>query len=138
MAGVEGREQLLKGVLDTTKSYKAAMVRQVETDVLEVAQKGAESVRFSILTEPSAFVNKNNRVYSGEMLNAVSFDSKKSGNQFTGRSGWVERKRQYFLIQEHGGMGTGDFSGRWVSPMNALMRAHRVMKDEAAKKGYEF
>lgn len=138
MAGIEGRENLLKGVRETTDRMRAGWQKDVSEDVRVLSNLGKLEVQSVILNTPSAIsFAKDNRYYTGQMYNAVDSKSTRKGNSYTAQAGWVGVKRKYFTIQDQGGMGTGDLAGIYITPMNALRSAEHLMAGEAKKMGYE-
>lgn len=136
--GLQGRQNLLQGVLAATKGMKdGARTKALWEDAWPIAEKGYEAARLTIMNTPSAIVDKPNRRWTDQMLNAVDHDAKQSGTTTTARAGWIALKRNYFLIQDGGGMGTGDFAGIYITPMHALRNAKNAMTKEAKKRGYQ-
>lgn len=138
MSGLEGRKNLLAGVRETTKAMKNSWYVDVLKDAQTLSTVGKLEVQTVILNTPSAIsYSKDNRYYTGQMYNAVGNDAKRTGTSFTARAGWIGLKRNYFAIQDQGGMGTGDLKNVYITPMNALRESKRLMTEEAKKMGYE-
>lgn len=109
---------------------------------VDLSQEAMEYMQQVIATTPSSInLTKDNRIYTGVMIDAVQF----SGVFFDGFNaesevGWL-RMQPYFLIQEHGGIAT-DLKYRkgpiTVSPMHALTGAFLHMRADLEKKVREW
>ena len=99
-------------------------VRAVDTRINRVLQDlESEMVPFMqniIRTTPSGIVSgKDNRVWSGDMLDALGSEFK---NRVTLNLGWVKEQEEYFAEQDQG---TGTRTGGWgnVPPMHLLEKS---------------
>lgn len=99
-------------------------VRAVDTRINRVLQDlESEMVPFMqniVNTTPSGIVSgKDNRVWSGDMLDALGSEFK---NRVTLNLGWVKEQEEYFAEQDQG---TGTRTGGWgnVPPMHLLEKS---------------
>ena len=99
-------------------------VRAVDTRINRILQDlESEMVPFMqniVNTTPSGIVSgKDNRVWSGDMLDALGSEFK---NRITLNLGWVKEQEEYFAEQDQG---TGTRTGGWgnVPPMHLLEKS---------------
>lgn len=131
MAGLEGRVQLVKGLHQFTVQAKKQLMRDVESAAHDSAIAGESSMRDRIATYPSGLKEgKNNRIWTGDMYDAVRSKVGRKGTRVEVTVGWIQDKESYFLTQEklppYGTSGEG---------MHALVHAQERVKSELFKKG---
>ena len=102
-----------------------------------VAADTAEFMRGVIDTTPSSIrPGKPNRVDTGVMQDSVKYKEYTSTGPKTWvvEAGWVDVVRDYFLVQEHGGMSSGLERGdRVISPMHMLTAGLIHMREQLIK-----
>lgn len=127
MAGVTGRVAMMQGLRRHVLTVDKVLKDEVYDAAFAAAEAGRQTAREVVLTTPSSLSRfpKNNRVWTSAMLQALDADVKKRGTTTTVRAGWLTKKEDYFLIQEHGGPGPGD---RPITAMNALSQAGEAMR----------
>jgi hypothetical protein len=74
---------------------------------------------------------KDDRVWTGRMVDSFESDVSQYGRNITIRWGWITKKARYFLIQEYGGFAFG----KTVTPMFALANSKVVVEDYLKSKG---
>ena len=134
-AGVEGRVQLRQGLRRFTKDTLVEQRKDV-VETAKVAAVLAEATGKDVIWHtPSSLSHepKDNRVWTGKMVDAFSADVTPVGNRVTVRWGWIDKKKKYFLIQEYGGQAFG----KTVTPMFALAQTQTVVKNYLHSKGIE-
>lgn len=110
---------------------EAQFNRDVMASATEAAETGAEYVRTAIRTTPSGLVpGKNNRIWSGHMLERVDTQVFKRGSTITIRAGWqnVKASESYFKAQDLG-------LGNVAFGMHAVTGAQRAMEKNLKDKG---
>lgn len=136
--GLQGRADLRRGVLAATQKMRRDVKVKVMTDAWDISAKGGEAATYTIMNTPSAIkAGKEDRIMTGQMIGAIDALASQQGNITTARAGWLDRKRDYFTIQDQGGTGTGAFAGIYITPMHALRDAKLAMAQEAKRRGYE-
>jgi hypothetical protein len=126
VAGVIGHKALTQGLFQHLLEGEKAMKLDAQDAALEAAIAGEEAVRHTIdHTESSLSPGKMNRNWTYAMHNAVDSRVDRNGNTISIRVGWLQTKKGYFLIQEHG----GQVHGTTVEPMLALMAGHKAVLD---------
>jgi hypothetical protein len=130
MAGVKGHQKITKGLFDMLMAGERGMKADVQEAALEAAIAGEDKVREIIdTTESSLSPGKDNRNWTFQMRQAVDSDVKRNGNTITVRTGWLQKKETYFLIQNDGGDLVRNGNTTTITPMNALMAGHDAMLD---------
>lgn len=105
--------------------------RSVMESARQAAETGANHIREAIRTTPSGLVpGKNNRIWSGHMLERVDTQVYKRGGVIVARAGWMNLRKSedYFKMQDLG-LGPVAFG------MNAITGAQRLMEKELKDKG---
>lgn len=134
-AGVEGRVQLRQGLQRFTKDT----ILEQRKDLVETAKVAAvlaeAAGKDKIWHTPSSLSNtpKDDRVWTGKMVDAFEADVTVTGRNITVRWGWIDTKKKYFLIQEYG----GEAFGKTVTPMFALADAKNVVTHYLSQKGIQ-
>lgn len=132
-AGVDGRVQLRQGLRRFTQDAVLATKKDA-VETAKVASVLAEATGKDVIWHtPSSLSNqpKDDRVWTGKMVDAFSSDVTVVGNKITVRWGWIDKKKKYFLIQEYGGQAFG----KTVTPMFALAQTQTVVKNYLHSKG---
>lgn len=128
-AGIQGQKDLIGGI----KSYFTEIEQGLNDQMLEVAfeagEKGAEKIRETIDTTPSAFVpGKGNRNWTFHMRSRVDHKITQTGNQIRIQMGWfnIKNDEKYFILQDSGAVN--------IPAMGALIKAEsearRVLQDK--------
>ena len=105
--------------------------RKVMETAVQAAEVGAEHIRDAIRTTPSGLVpGKNNRIWTGHMLERVDTQVYKRGDSIIARAGWMNLRKSedYFKMQDLG-LGPVTFG------MHAITGAQRLMEKELKDKG---
>lgn len=125
-AGLQGRVQLRKGLLDYTKQVQDQILQTAEETGLEAAIEGLGVARETIATTPSSLSRypKNNRIDTGLMYASLDADVRRVGGRIIIRVGWFPKRKKYFLVQEYGGRAFG----KEVAPMFALTNAYAAIE----------
>lgn len=135
MAGVVGRVQLRQNL----KAFTAQALVNVRNDAVEtgkvaglLAQAAGQD---TIWHTPSSLSHepKDDRVWTGRMVDHFEHDVTPVGNKVIVRYGWISDKAKYFLIQEYG----GQVDGKTVTPMFAIANATSVARDYLKSKGIQ-
>lgn len=132
-AGVIGRVELRKKLLGFSKTALVKK-RAGAVDAALVAGIIAKNVgQNTIATTPSSLSRepKNNRIWTGAMLEAYDADVRQTGTKITVRWGWIKTKKKYFGVQEYGGF----VFGKTVTPMHALANSGVAAQDYLHSKG---
>lgn len=134
MAGVTGRVAMMQGLRRHVLTVDKVLKDEVYHAAYAAANKGLLMAREVINTTPSSLSRfpKSNRIWTSHMLQSLDADVKKRGTTTNVKVGWLTEKEDYFLIQEHGGMGPGD---RPITAMNALAQAGEAMRAELRDRG---
>lgn len=134
-AGVGGRVQLRQGLMTFTKGT----TKNLRRDLVETAKVAAVLAEASgkdvIWHTPSSLSHepKDDRVWTGRMVDAFGADVTPVGRNVTIRWGWIDEKKKYFLIQEYGGQAFG----KTVTPMFALAQTKTVVENYLHSKGIQ-
>ena len=125
--GVDSFGANLKGNID-------AVEKDFETSVDEVvllASLAAEDAMHRTIdeTESALSPGKPNRNWTFTMNHSITSRVKQAGRRRTIWAGWLDRKEQYFLVQDQG----GTVNGRPVWPMHALLNGFNAMRAEIDK-----
>lgn len=132
-AGVEGRVQLRQGL----RRFTQDTIVDQRKDLVETAKVAAvlaeASGKDTIWHTPSSLSSqpKDDRVWTGKMVDAYGADVTVVGKRITVRWGWIDTKKKYFLIQEYGGQAFG----KTVTPMFALNNSRNVVNNYLSSKG---
>ena len=117
------------------RTFLNQVEKQIDRDIIQIAteaaQEGAEHIREAIRTTPSGLVpGKQNRIWSGHMLERVDTQVFKRGSVITVRAGWqtLKRSEDYFKMQD---LGTGPVA----FGMHAITGAQRTMEKKLKDKG---
>lgn len=117
------------------RTFLSEVEKDIDREVMDTARRsaeiGAEHIRDAIRTTPSGLVpGKNNRIWTGHMLERVDTQVFKRGDVITVRAGWqnLSRKEDYFKMQDLG-------LGPVVFGMHAITGAQRLMEKELKDKG---
>jgi hypothetical protein len=133
MAGLTGHKALTKGLIAHLTEQEMALKFDAWSAAVEAAAVGQEKIKWTIDHTESALVpGKDNRNFTYEMNHSVDSRVDRNGNTISIRVGWLENKRGYFLIQEHGGQKPG---GGTITPMLALMAGHKAVIDTLNQRG---
>jgi 23S rRNA G2069 N7-methylase RlmK/C1962 C5-methylase RlmI len=126
VAGVNGHRRISDGLFQMTMSIERKMKSDVQEAALEAAIAGEDAVRWTIDNTPSSLSpGKRDRNWTREMRDSVDSDVKRRGNTITIRTGWLQNKQGYFLVQNDG----GSLNGTTIDAMNALMNGHNAILD---------
>ena len=112
---------------DAEKSFKRDVLREAQ----ESAEVGADLVRYLIRTTPSGLSpGKQNRIWTGHMLERVDTQVFKRGETITIRAGWqnVSSKEKYFKAQDLGTNGV-------AFGMHAITSAQKTIERELKNRG---
>lgn len=134
-AGVEGRVQLRQGLRRFTQGTKTELRKDL-VETAKVASVLAEAAGKDVIWHtPSSLSNqpKDDRVWTGKMVDAFGADVTVTGRNITVRWGWIDQKKKYFLIQEYGGQAFG----KTVTPMFALAQTKTVVSNYLHSKGIQ-
>lgn len=135
MAGVTGRVEMMKGLRQHVLIAEKLLRLEAEEAALQAGIVGEQTVRSVIANTPSSLSRypKNNRIWSGQMMNAVTSKVSRRGTVINIKVGWLTKKEGYFLIQDKG----GTVQGKTVTPMNALAGAHTAMRESVKARGFK-
>lgn len=135
MAGVVGRVDMMKGLRQHVLTAEKLLRLEAEDAAVEAGIVGEQTVRNVIATTPSSLSKypKNNRIWTGQMINAVTAKVTKRGTTINIKVGWLEKKEGYFRIQDQG----GTVQGKTVTPMNALAGAQTAMRESVKARGFK-
>jgi len=134
-AGVIGRVQLRQNL----RKFTRETVMGLRKDLLETAKVSAvlaeAAGKDTIWHTPSSLSSqpKDDRVWTGKMVDAFGADVSMTARTVTVRFGWIDTKKRYFLIQEYGGQAFG----KTVTPMHAIANADTVVKNYLKSKGIQ-
>jgi hypothetical protein len=134
-AGVIGRVQLRQNLRKFTRETTLGLRK----DLLETAKVSAvlaeAAGKDTIWHTPSSLSSqpKDDRVWTGKMVDAFGADVSMTARTVTVRFGWIDTKKRYFLIQEYGGQAFG----KTVTPMHAIANADTVVKNYLKSKGIQ-
>ena len=134
-AGVIGRVQLRQNL----RRFTRETVLSLRKDLLETAKVSAvlaeAAGKDTIWHTPSSLSSqpKDDRVWTGKMVDAFGADVSMTARTVTVRFGWIDTKKRYFLIQEYGGQAFG----KTVTPMHAIANADTVVKNYLKSKGIQ-
>lgn len=122
---------MTKGLKQFTVDSKKQFMKDVETIAVDAGIAGEYTMKETIATYPSAFVDgKDNRIWTGTMYRAADAKVERKGSRVEVSVGWIEYKQPYFLTQEKlppkNGAGPG---------MHSLVAAQERVKGELFKKG---
>lgn len=125
MAGVEGRVQLRKALLNFTKQAKDTQKKEAVESALVAGIIAKNAGQNTIATTPSdlSIEPKGNRIWTGAMLDDFDAEVDQKGNRITIKIGWIKRKRKYYTIQEYGGVVQTKRGAVDVSAMHAITNA---------------
>ena len=123
---VRGHREAMKGLRSFADGTERHVEQVVDDVVLTAAIRGEAKVRETIDTTPSDLSSrpKGNRNWTFTMRNRGDSRVSHRGRRRRVAVGWLDDRRKYFLIQEHGGR-VGD---KVVTPMNALVKSVQEMK----------
>lgn len=122
---------MVKGLKQFTVDSKKQFMRDVETIAVDAGIAGEWTMKETIATYPSAFVEgKQNRIWTGTMYRAADASVKRTGTRIEVSVGWIQYKQPYFLDQEK--LPPKDGSG---PGMHSLVAAQERVKQELYKKG---
>ena len=123
MGGFKGVDSFNAAMLGNISAIDKDYNDAVDSVVLDAAEAAKLAIKETIDTTESALSpGKPNRNWTFTMNHAVDNDVKRSGNIRKITAGWINRKENYFLIQEKG----GTVNGRHVWGMGALMNGYRA------------
>lgn len=90
---------------------------------LNAAIRGQEAMEYTIMNTPSSIVpGKPHRIDTGLMFDSLDAKVTETGHKITIRFGWLNRRKKYFMTQEHGGnLGSIQITGMFA--LKAGMRA---------------
>ena len=122
---------MTKGLKQFTVDSKKQFMKDVETIAVDAGIAGEYTMKETIATYPSAFVDgKDNRIWTGTMYRAADAKVERKGSRVEVSVGWIEYKQPYFLTQEK--LPPKDGSG---PGMHSLVAAQERVKSELFKKG---
>jgi 23S rRNA G2069 N7-methylase RlmK/C1962 C5-methylase RlmI len=126
VAGVNGHRRISDGLFQMTMAIERKMKSDVQEAALEAAIAGEDAVRWTIDNTPSSLSpGKRDRNWTREMRDSVDSNVQRRGNTITIRTGWLQNKQGYFLVQNDG----GSLNGTTIDAMNALMNGHNAILD---------
>ena len=135
MAGVVGRVPMMQALRQHVLAAEKLLRQEGEDAAIEAGIVGLETAREVIRTTPSSLSKypKNNRIWTGQMIEALDTKVTRRGTTITVTVGWLKKKEGYFLIQDKG----GQVQGRTVTPMNALAGAQTAMRESVKRRGFK-
>lgn len=125
--------QLRQGLRAFTKNT----VQEQRKDLVQTARIAAilaETTGKDVIWHTPSSIShqpKDDRVWTGRMVDSFQSDVGQSGRNITIRFGWITKKSRYFLIQEYGGFAFG----KTVTPMFAIAQSKTVAQDFLKSKG---
>jgi hypothetical protein len=138
-AGIVGRVQMRRGLLNATKQFGASVNKDAVETALVAGIIAKNAGQNTIATTPSdlSIEPKDNRIWTGAMYEAFDAEVNQRGNKITVRFGWLRKKKKYFMVQEEGGQvetrrGTITVSGMHAMT-NAAMAAERYLESKGIK-----
>lgn len=137
MAGVEGRVELRRGLLNFTKRAKVEIKKDVVEAVLVAGIIAKNTGQNTIATTPSdlSVEPKGNRIWTGAMYEDFDAAVDQRGNNITLKIGWIARKQKYYRIQEYGGVVKTKRGPITVSAMHAITNATIAAQKHLDNKG---
>lgn len=134
-AGVQGRVQLRQNLKKFTREALFGVRKDMVETARVVAVLAEATGKDVIWNTPSSLSHepKDNRVWTGKMVESFKADVGANSRSVTVRYGWIDKKARYFLIQEYGGFAFG----KNVTPMHAIATADAVVKDYLKSKGIQ-
>lgn len=132
-AGVGGRVQLRQDLLGFTKGATKNLRKELVEAGTVAAILAKAAGKDIIWHTPSSLSSqpKDDRVWTGKMVDSFDSDVTVVGSRVTVRWGWIDSKKKYFLIQEYG----GEAFGKTVTPMFALAGSKTVVDDYLKGRG---
>jgi len=136
-AGVVGRTQLRRGLLGFNRSVKTSSRGEAVEAALVAAIAGKNAGQNTIATTPSDLSRepKIGRIWTGAMYEDFDADVTQRGTSIIVKLGWINRKRKYYEIQEHGGVVNTRRGAIEISGMHALTNALLATQRHLDNKG---
>jgi hypothetical protein len=137
MAGVEGRVNLRKQLLNFTKQAKIEKKKEAVEAALVAGIIAKNTGQNTIATTPSdlSIEPKGNRIWTGAMWEDFDAEVDQRGNRITLKIGWIRKKRKYYAIQEYGGVVPTKRGPITVSAMHAITNATMAAQRHLDNKG---
>jgi len=137
MAGVEGRVQLRRSLLNFTKQAKVEVKKEAVDSVLIAGIIAKNVGQSTIATTPSdlSIEPKDNRIWTGAMYEDFDAEVDQKGNRITLKIGWIRKKRKYYTVQEYGGVVKTRRGPITVTAMHAITNATMAAQRHLDNKG---
>jgi hypothetical protein len=137
MAGVEGRVNLRKQLLNFTKQAKIEQKKEAVEQALIAGIVAKNAGQNTIATTPSdlSIEPKGNRIWTGAMWEDFDAEVDQKGNRITLKIGWIKKKRKYYTIQEYGGVVPTKRGPITVTAMHAITNATMAAQRHLDNKG---
>lgn len=136
MAGVKRKSAPLKTVM---KQFTGGVSDRLNTRSKETAIRAGiaaqSAMRDTIMNTPSGInPDKPDRYDTGYMFNKVTHSTTFRHQRFTVKFGWLYSHKQYFLVQDQGGMAFGKFQIQGMFALRAGLRAaQQVLEEDLGK-----
>jgi hypothetical protein len=137
MAGVEGRVNLRKQLLNFTKQAKTEQKKEAVEQALIAGIIAKNVGQNTIATTPSdlSIEPKDNRIWTGAMYQDFDVEVDQRGNRITLKIGWIKKKRKYYTVQEYGGVVKTKRGPITVTAMHAITNATIAAQRHLDNKG---
>lgn len=137
MAGVEGRVNLRKQLLNFTKQAKQEQKKEAVEAALVAGIIAKNTGQNTIATTPSdlSIKPKGNRIWTGAMWEDFDAEVDQRGNRITLKIGWIRKKKKYYTVQEYGGVVQTKRGPIDVSAMHAITNATMAAQRHLDNKG---
>lgn len=137
MAGVEGRVNLRKQLLNFTKQVKTQAKKEAVDTALVAGIIAKNTGQNTIATTPSSLSikPKDNRIWTGAMYEDFDVEVDQRGNRITLKIGWIRKKKKYYTVQDRGGVVQTKRGPITVTAMHAITNATMAAQRHLDNKG---
>jgi hypothetical protein len=125
MAGLIGYREAMQGLADNLRGLQKDMDLTLDEAMLAAGIAAKEAMVNTVLTTPSSLrPGKDNRVWTGQMLHAISEPRvERRGQTRSLTAGWLDETEDYFALQDQGGPGP---HGIDITPMHMLINGYQA------------
>lgn len=121
---------MMRGLSGHLKGADREMRNRTRESALKAAIRGQEAMEYTIMHTPSSIVpGKSHRIDTGLMFDSLDAKVTETGHKITIRFGWLNKRKKYFMVQEHG----GNLGSIQITGMFALRAGQRAAQRELEK-----